>query len=120
MTRLFWIGDTHETLTRFPDTVRKEIGFVLFCEEIATPGIHLKRDTRTIASAKPSREPTATRLGQLRNLRHDGFKKIRKRPLEEPCSGCRPIGRPTIKVVEQGPDLIAASGNASLVVMQLG
>ena len=37
MTRLFWIGDTHETLTRFPDTVRKEIGFVLFCEEIATP-----------------------------------------------------------------------------------
>ena len=37
MATLYWIGDSREVLAEFPQAVKDEIGFALYCEEITTP-----------------------------------------------------------------------------------
>lgn len=42
MKDVYWMADTKEALSKFPDEVKNEIGFALYCEQIRKPHPKIK------------------------------------------------------------------------------
>src|SRR5215217_4078847 len=57
--------------------------------------------------------------GQLVNLCQHTLEQIGKRPPEKPRRRCRPVRGPTIDIVQHRPHLVAAQGQAAMVVLHL-
>ncbi len=71
MKELVWLADTREVLASFPDKVRKEIGFALWCEETQVPNADikpLKGFKHTVREVRSRYEKNAYRAAYVVNL----------------------------------------------------
>jgi phage-related protein len=79
MAPVYWIGDSREVLAEFPQAVKNEIGFALYCEEITAPHPSIKplkgfrhavREIRVRHQGNAYRAVYVVNLGELLYVLH--------------------------------------------------